>query len=305
MMDQLKLTAWKSFGLSVLLVAPVIVLPESAAANGAGAKQTHGFQAKRTPATASSGTQSRAQPRYQQGGRYRGSRAQEQIAAHRRAQAQRSQAGARLVSPLGGAANIRVETYQQLGSQIPSAEYYAGSHVHGSGCGHAYPYAQPYVVYLHDDVLEPPVYEDDGDAAYGVAAQPVQGPIYVVQPQPAPRIVHVPTPVPSAETAPPAPRVTTPVASPPVPETPRSTEPQAIRLRVHPADAQVYLDDEPLGTGEIASTALSSLAPGIYVLEVTHGNYPSQRLVFGVTAAPVSITIDLTADRPSRRARVK
>lgn len=299
MWDSLKCIAWKTAWISGL-VLPLVVSPAALAhgpgSSGAGSSGSGSFQSQTTrpaPQKSSSG--------YLQGGRYRGSKAKQQIEAHRRRQANR-QANRHLVSAVGGAANVRPETYQQLGSQVIDTGY-ARPHVHHSACGHlVQPYAQqPYVVYLNDEVVEPPVYDDD--RAYGAAAQPVQGPIYVVQPQPAPQVVHVPVPVEV-----PVPSTSVPPASAPAPTVeapPRPTAPQDIRLRIHPADAQVYLDDEPLGDAAAAITSLGSLDPGIYVLEVTHENYLSQRLVFGVTSSSVSITIDLTLDDARRRARVK
>ena len=299
MWDSLKRIAWTSAWISGLFL-PLALAP-AASAHGPGSAGSAGSSGSGTSGSFQSQTTRPAPQRssgYLQGGRYRGSRAKEQIEAHRRRHDNRL-----LVSATGGAANVRPETYEQLGSQLIDTGY-ARPHVHYSGCGHLmHPYAQqPYVVYLNDEVVEPPVYEDDGEL-YGAAAQPVQGPIYVVQPQPAPQVVHVPVPVqvPAPTTSLP------PAATPPPVEEPaqRPTVPQAIHLQVHPADAQVYLDDEPLGDADAAMASLASLDPGIYVLEVLHESYLSQRLVFGVTSAPVSITIDLTVENARKRARVK
>ena len=96
-----------------------------------------------------------------------------------------------------------------------------------------------------------------------------------------------------------------PVA-PPAPAAPprvRSTDPQPVSVSVQPADALVFLDGELMGTA--GSLSQLDLPPGVYVLEVEHGEMAGQRLVFGVDEEPLSVAVDLTADRPSRRSRVK
>jgi len=57
---------------------------------------------------------------------------------------------------------------------------------------------------------------------------------------------------------------------------------------------------------ELTSGDPFALPPGVYVLEVTHPDFQSQRLVFGVDAEDsVHVVVDLTTDRPNRRTRVR
>ncbi|MEM1183083.1 MAG: hypothetical protein AAGM22_32370, partial [Acidobacteriota bacterium] len=133
-------------------------------------------------------------------------------------------------------------------------------------------------------------------------------PIYIVQPEQVPDHVTpvqaqpygTPRSAPSFE--PPVPREVAP-REPEAPQRPRSTAPQPITIRIQPGDAQVFLDDEPLGAA--ASLSAIDLRPGVYVLEVEHPELGGQRLVFGVDDEPLSVAVDLLADRPSRRSRVK
>lgn len=123
-------------------------------------------------------------------------------------------------------------------------------------------------------------------------------------PAPAPQIVVVQPPV----MAPPPPAVAydPPPPSPP-PAEPVSREPGELALAVRPADARVHINDLFVGTGESLDAKGEPLAmkPGVYVLEAEHPDLGSQRLIFAVTAAQtVYVVIDLTADRPGRRARV-
>lgn len=210
-----------------------------------------------------------------------------------------AQQNRRLISGLGSAANVSPGWYARNLSQ-PVVE--------GGSLGHL-PYFQP-LVPLH------------------------LSQIVVVQ-QPAPLIVEAPPPqVVVVERDPPreerrlvpsrperwesepardrwaneraAPRRAQP---PPTPPAPRFEIPQRFTLRVAPADAMIYLDDERLGRGGEIVPLLEReplhLEPGVHVLEVSHPDLPSQRLVFGIADEPVSITVDLAADRPSRRALVR
>lgn len=80
-----------------------------------------------------------------------------------------------------------------------------------------------------------------------------------------------------------------------------------VAFSIRPADAEVYLEEDLLGTGaELANreTAMK-LYPGVYVLEVSHPEHPPQRLVFGIGAEPIEVAIDLTAERADRRSRIR
>lgn len=88
------------------------------------------------------------------------------------------------------------------------------------------------------------------------------------------------------------------------PEPPAPTTPQEVTLRIEPADAVVWLDDEELGlAGELLE--LVHLEPGVYLLEVEHDDLEPQRLFFGVVDQPVDVRVDLEADEPRRRYRVR
>lgn len=117
-------------------------------------------------------------------------------------------------------------------------------------------------------------------------------------PAPAPQIYFVQPPPPSA--APPP-------YEPPPPAPPVSTEPGELALDVRPADAQIFLNDRLVGTGEslAAKGVPLRLRAGVYVLEARHPDFEPQRLVFGVNAEQtVRVAVDLTANQPGRRARL-
>ncbi|MDA8017073.1 MAG: hypothetical protein MPN21_06440 [Thermoanaerobaculia bacterium] len=81
-------------------------------------------------------------------------------------------------------------------------------------------------------------------------------------------------------------------------------QPQTVTLQIEPADAVVWLDDEPLGpAGEVAESIV--LEPGVYLLEVEHGELEPQRLFFGVVDQAVDVRVDLRVDEPRRRYRVR
>jgi hypothetical protein len=123
-------------------------------------------------------------------------------------------------------------------------------------------------------------------------------------PAPAPQVYIIQPPPPQA--APAAPVETYP-PPPPLPRAPVSTEPGEVALAVHPAGARILINDRFVGTGESLEAKGEPLVmrPGVYVLEAEHPDFKSQRLVFGVTPhETVRVVIDLTADRPGRRARV-
>lgn len=195
----------------------------------------------------------------------------------------------RLMSPMGSAANVRRGWYQEnLSYNGPPVVPRALPVVN-------YPSA-PYVVYIDNTPREPipapPAYEPP--------------PIYIVQPQAAPTGAQpvAPRPQPVYEVPPPVP-VAPPATAhqPAVRVAPRPTAPQTVAVTIRPQDAEVFLDDEPVSL--VAGDASLDLAPGVYVVEVAHPDFVRQRLFFGVDDAPVSVMVDLTADRPNRRSRVK
>ena len=304
-------TPWISSWISgLLLVIPMAVLSGAMGSAPASAQAASGssqhLKAKKTPG------------RYRETGQYRGSKAEESLRAHRRGNANRH-----LVSPLGSATNVNPNLYLELGYQAGHPTVYTAppeyrqqhrqQHRQHRGDRRGHGYRRPYVVYINEDSIEPPIYgePDYGESDYGESHGDLDfddgyagpQPIYIVNQQPAPQVIHVPAPAPQ-----PLPTVERSYEPPPQtrePSRPRSTEPQEVSIRVEPADAEIYLDDELLGTGATVMSSLSSLAPGIYVLEISQPDFSPQRLVFGVSTDPVAIFIDLTADRPSRRARVK
>lgn len=91
----------------------------------------------------------------------------------------------------------------------------------------------------------------------------------------------------------------------PAPAEPAQPEdPHLVSLSIQPADAVVWLDDEELGlAGELAGSVV--LEPGVYLLEVEHDELDDQRLFFGVVDQGVDVRVDLTADVPRRRYRVR
>ncbi len=179
---------------------------------------------------------------------------------------------------LGSAANVRPGFYQQLN---------APRH-HRRGAPSRIVPVYVYPTYYPEPYYPPPVYSQPEPPA---APAPTQ--VYIVQPP----VIAPPQPVPA-----PAP------AAPAAPPAPRSTEPGEVRFSVLPPDAEVYLDDDYLGTGaELAALEEApTFPPGVHVLEVTHPDYRSQRLVFGVSDSdPAHILIDLSIERAGRRTRVR
>ncbi|MEM9558437.1 MAG: hypothetical protein AAGC60_29565 [Acidobacteriota bacterium] len=218
-----------------------------------------------------------------QDGRFSSTRTESSRAQTHRAQNQH------LLSGLGSAANVAPGWYSRNLSQ-PVVE----------GGALVAPFVQPFVPLQLSQVVV------------------VQQPAPVVVEAPPPQVVYIerepeprPQPLPPTPRSAPTPRRTpdpelwpAQPAAPAPPPTPRSTDPQALRLQITPADAVVHLDDEPLGAAADLPASLQ-LEPGVYVLEVSHSALPPQRLVFGVADEAISIAVDLAADRPSRRARVR
>lgn len=228
--------------------------------------------------------------------------------APRMTQEEVRRANRRLISPLGSAANVRPGWYNRNLSQ-PQVEGHAqgGAHSyghrhHGYGPGYGYGFGVPYVVYVDPTPREPQVVQEPPPRSY----EPP--PIYVIQPSPSAPIRPVEPVEPNQPVAPNVPswRPSAPAPTPAPVERPRparSTEPQPVTLSIVPAGADVYLDGEFLGGS--ADLAELDLRPGVYVLEVEHPDFADQRLVFGVDEAPLSVAIDLSAEKPSRRSRVK
>lgn len=96
-------------------------------------------------------------------------------------------------------------------------------------------------------------------------------------------------------------------AEPEPPPRPKPTAPQNVHFDISPSDAQVKLDGRKLGTGAelLSRSEPLKLTPGVYILQVEHPTYKSQRLVFGVSAELVRVEVDLTSEEPTLRARVR
>lgn len=163
--------------------------------------------------------------------------------------------------------------------------------------GHHHGYRTGYVVYVPSSGYR------EHDAADGYAAQtlgpPPQQPIYIV--------VQAPEPERRVERAPPPPPVMTP-PTPRPPAAPVSRQPGEVQLLIQPADAMVVLDDRRLGLASELEDSFDStitLAPGVYVLEVTHPEHQTQRLIFDVQPGkPVAVEVNLLADNANRRTRL-
>lgn len=153
---------------------------------------------------------------------------------------------------------------------------------------------------FHNIVTPIPVLPGFGEPYVVVQEAPPPPPapapqVYIIQPPPPP----APAPPPPAEVYEPPP--------PPPPRPPVSNKPGDLALAVHPADTRILINDRFVGTGEslVAKGEPLVMKPGVYVLEAEHPDYKAQRLVFAVTPNDtVQVVIDLTSDRPGRRARV-
>ncbi len=186
----------------------------------------------------------------------------------------------RLISPMGSAANLPPGYYQQnMGWSGPPLE--PGPVI----------YPAPLVMYVGQPLFPTP--------------QPEPQPPVVVVNQ-----VTVNTPPP----APPEPAYERPraeerqrPAEPATPPAPKPTAPQKVFFDISPGDALVKLDGKKLGTAADLAAIVDplQLSPGVYILQVEHPSYRTQRLVFGVSAELVRVEIDLASDDPSSRARVR
>lgn len=218
----------------------------------------------------------------------------------------RPQQPSRLLPPagLGSAANAPPGFYRRNLS-VPEPQFH-----HPAPGHHAVPVYIPYPVYVtppelalspsqvgapppQDALLSQPVPQE----SFRPSSAPPQ-PIYIIQP-----------PAAAAPEPPPVPAYPAPQASsPPPPPAPVSTEPAPIRFTIRPPDAEVYLDDEFLGTGAdlTGRTQPLMLRPGVYVLEVLHADLRGQRLVFGFRSGEATdVQVDLHADRPRQRSRIR
>ena len=200
-------------------------------------------------------------------------------AHHRRPAPRRPQ----LPAGFGSAANVRPGFYQQLSA--PQTHH------------HSHPGAAVVPVYVY---LDPYYTQPFHPEATQVAPREIPAP----EPAPAQAPIYIVTPPVAPPAAAPAPAP----AEPPPPPAPRSTEPGEVRFSILPADAEVFLDDDYLGTGAELAALEESLRylPGVHVLEVTHPDYRPQRLVFGVSSNDSAhVLIDLSIDRVGRRSRIK
>ncbi|MEM6796549.1 MAG: hypothetical protein AAF725_21435 [Acidobacteriota bacterium] len=192
-------------------------------------------------------------------------------------------ANPRLFGALGSAANARPGFYSDLLSSpvIQAPKAYHSPRFRGGG------FQAPFVVYVDPSPTEPRIAGDRVSAPAPAPPTYQPPPIYIVQPQ-------APAPAPQPAPAP---------ARPPEPRKPRPTAPQGVTMTIYPADAELFLDDDPLGVA--SGLGVLSLKPGVYVLEVSHPDYSGQRLVFGVETETLEIVIDLTTDNPNRRSRIR
>ncbi len=235
----------------------------------------------------------------------------------------------RLLPPagLGSAANVAPGFYRQL--DAPAVPIGGSIMTHGG--------LVPNVVYVYPhqayEVAPPrldsssapsravdPNDVDPNDIAPGAPPQQAAGePIYITRQElEEVRERHAPRPVyivdgPAPANPPPAPAAAAPPAAagaapqlPPVAAVPKQASP--VTFSVQPADAKVFLDDDHLGSGGSLGTLGDGLVigPGVHVLQVTHPDFKTQRLVFGVgSGEPMEVIVDLTADTPQRRSRIR
>lgn len=223
----------------------------------------------------------------------------------------------RLLPPagLGSAANVGPNFYRQLDAPA-----------HGGGV--------PNVVYVYPQYVPyntaPPVLDNSGTSSSGVDPN---NPIYVTAPpNPVPQPIYVeressstdgarsrgqaPQPVyiverpSSGSTAAPAPAPPTPAPPAPVvpPAPPRPKVASAVVFSIQPADAEVFLDNDSMGSASEVNGRQDGwvLDPGVHVLEVVHPQHKTQRLVFGVgSGEPMEVLVDLGASTPQRRSRIR
>lgn len=252
-------------------------------------------------------------------GKRRGSQVRSSTSVTAPRQLPQAQIPRRLLPPagLGSAANVGPNFYRQLDAPA-----------HGGG-------VVPNVVYVYPQYVPyntaPPVFDNSGTPSSGVnPGEPIYAtappnpsqpqPIYIERessntagsrgqgqdPQPV-YIVERPAP---DRVAPPAPASPPPV--PPAPVAPKAPpKPKvasAVVFSIQPEDAKVFLDNDPMGSALDVNGREDGwiLDPGVHVLEVEHPDLKTQRLVFGVGSGdPMEILVDLTADTPQRRSRIR
>lgn len=228
----------------------------------------------------SSSTRGTSTGQYRGHGRYRGATPP----------AQRQDTNRHLRSPMGSAANVGTGWYQL---NLGQPQYDPHDNGYGHGVPHYGGYSPGYVVYVDTQGGEPQVYGHSEPSPQPVIVQPP--PVYIIQPP-----AQAP---PQPTTSPPA---AEPQWTPPEPESPRPSEPQAVSFHIEPADARVFLDDDYLGTAaEVLARSPLVLDPGVYLLAVSHPEFGDTRLFFGVDGIePTAVGVDLTSDHPRRRTRV-
>lgn len=216
----------------------------------------------------------------------------------------------RLLPPagLGSAANVPSGFYRKLDAPQPR---------HGGGGGGGVPnvvYVYPFPGYNvapigFDNSSSPSRATNPNEPVYAEPPrpQPQPQPIFVTRERPADADAgQAPQPVYIVERPEASPPQSVEAAPPAAPPTPKKASPVAFDIQ--PADAVAYLDDDRLGDGESLATLLDGLVlePGVHVLEVSHPDYKTQRLVFGVgSGEPMEVVVDLAAKTPQRRSRVR
>lgn len=222
----------------------------------------------------------------------------------------------RLLPPagLGSAANVPSGFYRQLNA--PSPTHQGGGGVVAPNVVYVYPYPSYDVAPVGLDNSSSPSRSNNPNQPIYVTAPPntpQAQPIYVTRDDPAatggrqnPQPVYiVDRPDPRAAT----PRRQAEPEPPPAPQkppTPKKASP--VTFNIQPVDAVAYLDDDRLGSGESLAALLEGLVldPGVHVLEITHPQFKTQRLVFGVSSGePMEVIVDLAAATPQRRSRVR
>lgn len=208
---------------------------------------------------------------------------------------------------LGSATNVSPQFYQQLGVQQNDRDH--GTVVDPARQGTVYYVPRAVLPSLHGGfspyavgptiIGVDPVPTEQDDRAYTEPPAPQAAPQTVV-------VVQAPPPTPTPAPAPPTVTRDEPVRASAEPAREKPRDPVVIGFQVSPADAEVHLDHDLLGTGsEVSALSDFKIKPGVYLLEVTHPDYPSQRMVFGANREPLEVVVDLSADRPQRRSRIR
>lgn len=265
----MKSRKWNLAVLAILVLGIVTLLPAVAAADGS--------RPRSKPSISSTRTQGQPQQqsfpgRYRQRGAYRGSE--------------------RATQPPYQPSYYQENRYYQVKPATPFVGNLSRSNFDFNAGGAFYNFGPPVVTYPGYVVYQQaPVQYVEPEPEPAPPPQVTQ--VYVVQPPPAPAAAPAPAP---AAPSPPA-----------VPPPPASKDPGKVDFSVQPDDAKVYLDDRFLGDGrKLAEQGPLKLPRGVYVLEVEHPRYESQRLIFDVTANETTrVSIDLASERGRRRSRVR